>query len=879
MAASRPLEQHDLLNYVLDTLPVIDQHAHPLLRSEFMSGHPLLSIVSEASGEALEHAPSSLAQIRAVKQLAQVLGCEPTWDAVASGIALKRTTSHEAWIRQCLDGIETVLVDDGLGSPEQAEAYSWHDSFTNSKCKRIVRIESVAEDIIARYCIAAKEDGIDPGGSRSEIADVIIGDFRKEVKRCIDDPEVAGFKSIICYRGGLDIKSAHEMLPTSPLDILRDIVTAHVQGKDNFLAKKRLEHGPLNHLVVRETASLISTSTARFKKPFQFHTGLGDNDITLSKSSPSFMQSFIREFPAVPIVILHAGYPWMREAAYLAAMYANVYVDIGEVFPVISRQGQENVVKQILEVCPSSKVLWSTDGHLLPETYLLANIQMRSVMKTVFGELIRTGQLDERQAVRMVQDILFTNSKNLYNLSVKTTLPNLAQLEAALAITPPQASPLARLRAMDARILRVCWHDYISSARCRLVPMKKVYESLESGKPLTISITRACFGVLQLDQLIPGMSVTGAYTMTPDWSTLKPGPVDGHVSVFAEFREPDGTAAVLCPRTRLRTTLGKAASQNLTFLVGFEVEFTVLERNAEAAGKFSPAGRDGHAWSKTSVFADWGREGSVGSAADEMLTCLADAGIDVEQLHAESAPGQFEVVLGALPPLEACDALLHARMVLESVAARHGFRMTLHPKPIAGAAGSGSHMHMSISSPAGDDPGVYEHFYAGILKHMCAIAAFTCSCEWSYARLGDSCWAGGRWVAWGTQNRETPLRKCEDSHWELKALDGIANPYLAVMAILEAGMEGVRTLTPLKWKDCAQDPAKLTKVERGRLGIETKLPDSVGQALNALRSDKGLSSLLEPAFLELYIRVKEAEREHVNSLSSGDALESFLSLY
>ncbi|KAJ8129777.1 hypothetical protein O1611_g3851 [Lasiodiplodia mahajangana] len=403
MAASRASRQHDLLNLVLDTTPIIDNHAHPLLKAQFMSHHSLLSIATEANGDALLDSTSSLAHIRAVKQLAQILGCEQTWDAVASSIEKQRAASPGAWIRRCLQGIETILVDDGLGAPEQAEAYSWHDSFTTSKCKRIVRIESVAEDIIASHCIAAKAlysshpDGL-VRALEKHVDDVMLG-FRAEIKRCLADPEVAGFKSIICYRGGLDIVSKEEFLfAVAKLDLGR-IIQAHAEGEHDFVAKKRLQERLVNQLLVHETARLISEDSSPFKKPFQFHTGLGDTDIQLTNSSPSLMQTFIREYPTVPIVILHASYPWTREAGYLAAMYSNVYADIGEVFPFISRHGQESVIKQILELCPWSKILWSTDGHLFPETYLLAIIQVRSVLKTVLGELVQSGQLNEGQAV------------------------------------------------------------------------------------------------------------------------------------------------------------------------------------------------------------------------------------------------------------------------------------------------------------------------------------------------------------------------------------------------------------------------------------------------------------------------------------------------
>ena len=92
----------------------------------------------------------------------------------------------------------------------------------------------------------------------------------------------------------------------------------------------------------------------------QFHTGLGDADITLARSSPSHLQPLLEAFPDTPVVLLHASYPFTREAGYLAAVYKNVYLDFGEVFPFVSAAGQRNVVRQVLELCPTNKILWSS---------------------------------------------------------------------------------------------------------------------------------------------------------------------------------------------------------------------------------------------------------------------------------------------------------------------------------------------------------------------------------------------------------------------------------------------------------------------------------------------------------------------------------------
>jgi len=75
------------------------------------------------------------------------------------------------------------------------------------------------------------------------------------------------------------------------------------------------------------------------------------------------------------------------------------------------------------------------------------------------------------------------------------------------------------------------------------------------------------------------------------------------------------------------------------------------------------------------------RSSSVGKLiVEEIYDVLTEAGIEVQQFHAESAPGQYEVVTGPLPPVEAIDALVFTRDTIYNVAAKHRARATLYPK-------------------------------------------------------------------------------------------------------------------------------------------------------------------------------------------------------
>lgn len=290
--------------------------------------------------------------------------------------------------------------------------------------------------------------------------------------------------------------------------------------------------------------------------------------------------------------------------------------------------------------------------------------------------------------------------------------------------------------------IRISWTDLTSMPRMRMIPFRKMMTSLEEGQRTDIGITKASLGLLQNDLIAPGFSPTGEYRLHPDFSSLKRGPIPGHLSMYGDFREQDGSVIPLCPRTQLQRAQEFGAEQGLSFLLGFEVEFVLLERASHGADdSFQPPVSTGHAWSTSRGLS---ADPRIPKFLADLVRALEAADIYPEQVHAESAPGQFELVLPPRPPVAAVDALLHARDTAAALAAAAGFRFTLHPKPVAAACGNAAHVHVSICSPGGERREVYEPFWAGVLGHLRAIAAFTYSNPASYERVVDGGWAGGR---------------------------------------------------------------------------------------------------------------------------------------
>ncbi|KAJ7252723.1 amidohydrolase 2 [Mycena haematopus] len=398
--------------------PAIDNHAHPILAEQHRDRFEFEGLISEAQGSALTiDSVHTLACKRAVPQLSAILRIQnPTWDAIkAVRSQLRYSDLCSIFMHPAVTGIQCLLLDDGLGGVEEfAEGYAWHDRFATSPTKRIVRVEIVAEGILKPLLKPYLASF--PFDDAISILQAFNTTFMASLDDSAKDKNVAGFKSIACYRTGLDVAPEADS-EESILTSLKDVLETYQET-----GTIRLAHKALNDHILRMTFKVAG----KCGKPVQFHTGLGDNDITLNRSSPSHLQAAIKAFPETLFVLLHSSYPFTREAGYLTAVYSNVFLDFGEVFPFVSGSGQRAIIRQVLELCPTNKILWSTDGHWWPESYYLGSVQSRQALYDVLSESVALGELLENEAVSIVQNALFHNSNKLYNLSLE---PNMAIFE------------------------------------------------------------------------------------------------------------------------------------------------------------------------------------------------------------------------------------------------------------------------------------------------------------------------------------------------------------------------------------------------------------------------------------------------------------------
>ncbi len=351
------------------------------------------------------------------------------------------------------------------------------------------------------------------------------------------------------------------------------------------------------------------------------------------------------------------------------------------------------------------------------------------------------------QAVRVVQDVFFNTSNKLYDLDLTLTPWNATKaLPSAIRRSIGEGSTanlviLENFLAQNpsVRFLRLQWLDYTSTLRARILPSKQALKMLRQDH--YVSIGKVVLGLLQNDEICQGFSATGEYRLNPRFSGLRLASRPGYATVQCEFQEKNGDEVKICPRTILRKQVEDGEGSGMSFLTGFEIEVVFMEkRGVDDMLEYSVGVNEGgHAWSTTRAL----HNSELMDLVEKIVAKLESAGIELQQFHPESCPGQYEFILAPLPPLEAVDALLAARDIISSAAAEAQLRATLYPKVLGWAGGTGAHMHLSIT-PSGE----WKSFYAGVLKNLRAISAFTYSNDASYQRLGDGVWAGGTWIAW-----------------------------------------------------------------------------------------------------------------------------------
>ncbi|EJS70412.1 MULTISPECIES: type I glutamate--ammonia ligase [Bacillus] len=269
---------------------------------------------------------------------------------------------------------------------------------------------------------------------------------------------------------------------------------------------------------------------------------------------------------------------------------------------------------------------------------------------------------------------------------------------------------------------------------------------------------------------------------------------------------------------------------------------------------------------------------------------LEEMGFEIEASHHEVAPGQHEIDFKYANAIRSCDDIQTFKLVVKTIARKHGLHATFMPKPLYGVNGSGMHCNLSLFKNGEnvffDQNGELQlsddarHFIAGILKHAPAFTAVANPTVNSYKRLVPG-YEAPCYVAWSAQNRSPlvriPASRGISTRVEVRSVDPAANPYLVMATLLAAGLDGIKNkLTPPAAVD--RNIYVMTKEEREEAGI-VDLPATLAQALVTLQSNEVVCGALGEHLLEHFIEAKEIEWDIFRTQVHQWERDQYMSLY
>lgn len=371
----------------IDDLPLIDHHCHGVVAGE-LDRAGFEDLINEgldppAPGTSNFDTPVGLA-IR--RWCAPVLDLEP-FAAAQAYLERRRELGPDANRRLLLAaGMGALLVDgayragDVLGTEEMG-------ALAGAPAYDIARLEAVAEEVVTSGVDAASY----PEAYTSRLEETAA--------------DAVGLKSIVAYRWGFDFD------PEPP-------------GRDKVVeaagrCMRSAERGPfrLEDPVLLRHGIWMGTDLARRRGfPIQLHTGFGDTDLTLHRTNPSLLTDLIRRWRdlGVNVIFLHC-YPYHREAAYLAAVFPNVYLDLGSVLHYTGPSAAP-ILAQAMELAPFTRHLFASDAFGVAEFYYLGAILFRQGMRYVLDEWVGREQCSVSEGERIAELAAAGNARRIYPL-------------------------------------------------------------------------------------------------------------------------------------------------------------------------------------------------------------------------------------------------------------------------------------------------------------------------------------------------------------------------------------------------------------------------------------------------------------------------------
>jgi glutamine synthetase len=433
----------------------------------------------------------------------------------------------------------------------------------------------------------------------------------------------------------------------------------------------------------------------------------------------------------------------------------------------------------------------------------------------------------------------------------------------------------SRARGLDdPRItsVRVMYSDLHGVARGKDVPLAEFPRIADHGIAFCAAVMATD---LQHTPVLGGEEGYPDLVAHPDLETLVPLPWEPNVAqVLANLGPVPGGPQIADPRGAVRRAAAALAELGFTAQVGPELEFFLLERDETQPGGVR------RRVDRPSMVYTVGPQVDPGGFVRELTEQLAAMGLGAYAANHEYMNSQYEINLHHGEAVDAADRAFRLKAAVKDVAAMAGLVATFMGKPFNDQGGSGLHLHISLDrdgANAFDDPSgdhgvsdVTRRFLAGVLHHAPALMAILCPTINAYRRLVPDSLAPTH-ANWGWDNRSAfgrvPPERGPATRLEFRVGDGGANPYLAIAAILQAGLHGLREDLPLT------DPVA---GDGYRAEGQAELPQSLEAALDAFDADSVLQEALGTEIAEPFCAIKRFEIERHRAFVSEWELTEYL---
>jgi len=436
---------------------------------------------------------------------------------------------------------------------------------------------------------------------------------------------------------------------------------------------------------------------------------------------------------------------------------------------------------------------------------------------------------------------------------------------------------IARLsQEENVKFIRLQFTDILGTIKNVEIPISQLEKALDNKMMFDGSSIEGFVRIEESDMyLIPDLDTWVVFPWTAEKGKV--------ARLICDIQNPDGTPFLGDPRANLKRVLEEMEELGFTdFNLGPEPEFFLFKLDEKGEPTLELNDNGG--------YFDLAPTDLGENCRRDIVLELEEMGFEIEASHHEVAPGQHEIDFKYADAITACDNIQTFKLVVKTIARKHGLHATFMPKPLFGVNGSGMHMNLSLfknGENAFYDPkadlelsDTAKQFIAGTIKNATAFTAVTNPTVNSYKRLVPG-YEAPCYVAWSAQNRSPliriPASRGLSTRVEVRSVDPAANPYLAMAVLLQAGLDGIKNkLTPPAPVD--RNIYVMDKEEREEAGI-ADLPADLSAALTELQSNEVISAALGEHILEHFVEAKEIEWDMFRTQVHPWEREQYLSMY